>query len=95
MGRVDFLYPKEVQTKSSINGGPTTYTVGGVIHKQDTDKLSPGRLDNMGVWREYGTVMEQLSTAEFNEIINAKCRGLRLRATKKTPSVGLVCVCGM
>ena len=89
MGRVDFLYPKEVQTKSSINGGMTTYTVGGVIHKQETDKLSPGRLDNIknGAWWEYGTVMEQLWTAEFNEIIDSRKLELFLISTNFFASI--------
>ena len=90
MGRVDFLYPKEVQTKSSINGGPTTYTVGGVIHKQDTDKLSPGRLDNIKIHTassSKGRILYRLLVSHFHGEENV-VRGIPVETQMEQKLIG-------
>ena len=69
------------ETRNFSYGGESSYTVAGVVLKQSTKKLSPGRLAIIknNTWREHAVVMDKMSTADFNEIVNAKCRGLRLR----------------
>ena len=78
---MDHHYPKDVQERSSVNGGPSTYTVGGIKYTNIAEKLSPDRLGKIqtAVWKDYPSVMGQLTGAEFSEMINSKCRGFRTR----------------
>ena len=81
---MDDKFDKEVQARSSIKGGKSTYTMNNMKYVKVMEELSPGRIGKIYLHckRTHSAVMKEMRRSEFNEIINKKCRGLHSRQKK-------------